>query len=682
MKRLIMVLFLLFAIPAFGTVSEDETVRQYFSCNGSVTAFTFTFACNSADDVLVYTHIIATGVESLLTVDTDYTIEATSSDYLNGGVVTTTDTYASTYRIVIVRSIKKSQETISGATTVVTVEASLDKLTRQVQDLEDRLNRTVRLQETDSASFDMELPGLALRAETYPYFGDDGTLTYVSGVTPDDVEVSSFMETVLDDTTSGAAKQTLGLTYYVDAYGAIPDDGLDDSEYIQAAIDAAEATGGGKVNLSAGVYTLIADVLTIEAHEVELVGENMNLTIIDDNTGSGNPTITINSTGEGNNCYNAVRDLAILGNATSGIGINANSGWHHLIKRVKITDCGSYGLQVYGNVYYSRVADVHVRDCDDHGIYLVTDGTYQPNINTFINVNSWSQDGSDKDGMRIANGNGNVIIGGSFQGNTGYGLYLGVAIDTVLTGSWFEGNTSGGYYIARESLGCDIQPGRSTQTYYNYSPSRTLVSPHTPGGNPEGIISTSWTSGLVGDLLAGGQHSMTILPPDMTVSPAVRVADTRGLYGRRATITTNGNYAMISGIKSPAMLAPGNYRAYFYMKSESGTATVAMRVYNSNDGHLATQLTGQVISNSGDQFIPYPAGGMPFIIGDTDNYSDDGDTIEVKVTKSSGHDSEDVYISQIVILPEDIRHFLTPSNVVTYKGDVVTYKGDVVTYGY
>ncbi len=167
MKKVIIFILLLFALPTNAVVSSGEAIRQYFVCNGATTTFTFTFKCNSADDVLVFKHLIATGVETTLTEDTDYTIAATSSDYLNGGVVTISPALASTFRVVIVRDIKQSQETSAGAITPATVVAALDKITRRLQDLEDRKNRSIRLQESDATTFDMELPGLALRAEKY-----------------------------------------------------------------------------------------------------------------------------------------------------------------------------------------------------------------------------------------------------------------------------------------------------------------------------------------------------------------------------------------------------------------------------------------------------------------------------------------------------------------------------------
>ena len=161
MKKALILLFLMFVIPTYGTVSNGETVRQSFTCNGSTTTYTFTFACNSSDDVLVYAPLTSTGQPTAaLTIDTDYTIASTGGSYLNGGVVTISPALAATYTVKIVRRIKQSQETSSGAITATSIVAALDKLTRAIQDAEDRKDRSLHIPENDSTSFDMTIPTL------------------------------------------------------------------------------------------------------------------------------------------------------------------------------------------------------------------------------------------------------------------------------------------------------------------------------------------------------------------------------------------------------------------------------------------------------------------------------------------------------------------------------------------
>lgn len=281
MKTLIIsLMILLFATSVNASVPASETIRQPFTCNGSTTEFTFTMPCYSADDVYVYTHIIATGVENLLTVSSEYTIESTDSDYLNGGVVTTVATYASTYRIVIVRSVQKTQETVRAAMSAAEAIAAVDKLTRIVQDLQDRWERSIHLQESDATSFDMELPGLALRAGTYMYFGDDGAVSLTDSVASDNTVVSTFMETVVDKATGLAALTTLGGIHVtnIKTFGAVGDGLTDETVAIELAI--AATPEGGMLYVPVGYYK-ITTAITV-ANGIHIKGDGRYSVIYQD----------------------------------------------------------------------------------------------------------------------------------------------------------------------------------------------------------------------------------------------------------------------------------------------------------------------------------------------------------------------------------------------------------------
>lgn len=207
MKKIIaiLLLILLFPVSAIATVSAGESIRQYFTTNGSITEFTFTQPVNSADDVLVYTQLHSTGVQTLLTVDTSYTIAATGGDYLNGGVVTISPAVESTSRVVIVRSIKQSQETTGGAVTPLSIIAVVDKITRQVQDLYDLSDRSIHLQQADP-DISMEMPPIS---EGYLFINDTNVVTIVTNVNPGNVNISTFAETYLDDSTALHTMATL-----------------------------------------------------------------------------------------------------------------------------------------------------------------------------------------------------------------------------------------------------------------------------------------------------------------------------------------------------------------------------------------------------------------------------------------------------------------------------------------
>lgn len=444
MKKAILLLLLLFVNPVFSTVSDGESIRQYFDCDDSTT-FTFTFKCNSSDDVLVYEHLISTGVETPLTEDVDYTIAATSGDYLNGGVVTTTSAIASTYRIVIVRSIKKSQETSAGATTVISVEASLDKLTRQVQDLEDRNDRSIHLQESDGTGFDMKIAGLALRAETYPYFSADGSLTFVAGVTPDDVTVSAFGETLIDDADADAAIDTLSsltssliagdlttISPWVDIRAHLPagyvtDGSIDYLTEIQTALDS--LTSGGELRVPLGIYK-ISDELTLGTVNNICIRGTGRGSIIRTSSATAN---VFNVTGGGNYPDDArgirITNLSIEGpsaSASSGAGIYAQGVHECMFDHLWISTATN---RLGQGIYFAGTTNL---DTDNSVIAdnIIT-GTSQTGIYLHGGVATAIQENTIR---------GNVITG---AGNNGISLNLACDKNTVVGNTIEESTVSG-----------------------------------------------------------------------------------------------------------------------------------------------------------------------------------------------------------------------------------------------
>lgn len=269
MRRLVVLAMLLFATPVFATVSDSETIRQSFTTNGSTTTFTFTFKCNSSDDVFVYSPEILTGLpKEPLGEDTDYTIAPTDGSYLNGGVVTISPALASTVALRIVRRIKQSQETSSGAINPATVALALDKLTRQVQDAEDRKTRSLHIPESDSIAYDMTIPNAIDRAGKNLGFDDNGnpTVTDSSGT-------FTSASAIWDDITVKSP------WFDVRAYGAIGNGTADDTTALQDALDAANAEGGGIVFLPAGTYLTTSAVTIYTGTIFKGVGFNSKITV-------------------------------------------------------------------------------------------------------------------------------------------------------------------------------------------------------------------------------------------------------------------------------------------------------------------------------------------------------------------------------------------------------------------
>lgn len=414
-KRMIIALMLvLLPISGYASVTEGETVRQYFTCNGNTTTFTFTFKCNSSDDVLVWKHLISTGVETALVEDTSYTI-APTANYLNGGTVTISPALAGTYRVVIVRSIKKSQELSSSATTPVSVEAALDKLTRQVQDLQDRAGRSYHLQQSDAASFDMEIPGLASRAETFPYFNATGELTYVASIASGSTTVSSYMETLLGDADAYAAQVTLDLgVANVKSYGAEGNGVADDS----AAIVAAIASGKYLIFFPQGTY--LTDPFTLTSQR-SMAGVGFAQTTIKLKSGSDDTLLTLSADGT----YRTISNLTLDGNK------DGNASTSYVMLGVASHSC------TFNKVRFKNGNDggIRLKSCNTMSF---NDCWIDQNDGFGANIGGIGEDAGRNQSCEQTNFTNCV-----FQNNGTYGLQIASSLAghiNNITGCWFEDN--------------------------------------------------------------------------------------------------------------------------------------------------------------------------------------------------------------------------------------------------
>jgi hypothetical protein len=465
MKKALIVLFLLFVIPTYGTVPNGETVRQSFACNGVDTTFTFTFACNSSDDVLVYTHIISTGVEALLVIDTDYNIAPTSLSYLNGGVVTISPALASTFKVVIVREIKKSQETSQGAITPTSIVASLDKLTRITQDLQDRTDRSWRLQESDSTAFNMKIPGLAARAQSYPFFDIEGNLTYISAVALGSSSVTPYMETLLDDPDAVTAQNTLllkdgssslnlldiitkGPVIDVRAYGVLPSaSDTDNFTNILAAI--AASSEGQVLYFPVGLYN-ISETLVI-TKRITLKGDNFR-------KGSSTETQLIWTQTDGTNGIEptvpiGIEGIQLTGNALAGNGIHIDIAapiGSFVFRDMRSVVWGGHGLfasEFFINEFYNCA----FLGNDTDGVHLVSSA-----LNKFYGCQIEQNDGTAD--IYLDTCNTNFFDAQTGNGTATYGIFIA---DTNRSyGNKFfifhDGQTDRGVYLGDNSWNNEI----------------------------------------------------------------------------------------------------------------------------------------------------------------------------------------------------------------------------------
>lgn len=203
------------------SVPHITTTKATFLPAGTANPWPYPYQFEAKTDLVVYERVIATGVDTLLILDTDYTVSATNDDYSNGATVTPTRTFPATSRIIIDRSESISQLTnITSAAKLPsrTIQDGLDRVTRLVQRLKSDQDRTIRIPQGDTAL--AEFSDEVSRAGKYLGFDANGV---PQASTPDPALItaaksvtlnSSVIELVNDEDSPGALK-----TYKTDASG-------------------------------------------------------------------------------------------------------------------------------------------------------------------------------------------------------------------------------------------------------------------------------------------------------------------------------------------------------------------------------------------------------------------------------------------------------------------------------
>jgi hypothetical protein len=130
------------------TVSST-TVKNSFSGDGSTTQFTYTFPINSTAELKVIERS-SLGAETVKTLNSDYTIVDNGS---SGGTVTFTSAPASGTSIVLLRDTNLTQDTDYVANDPFPAEShetALDKLTLQQQEIQEEIDRSLKLSRTNT----------------------------------------------------------------------------------------------------------------------------------------------------------------------------------------------------------------------------------------------------------------------------------------------------------------------------------------------------------------------------------------------------------------------------------------------------------------------------------------------------------------------------------------------------
>lgn len=188
--------------------------RVSYTGNGSTADFDIPFGFFDEGELQVIERDTASGVETIKSLDNDYTVNSEASKIVAATAPPSTVSWT------ILRKTKRTQlidYTDNDPFPAETHERGLDRVTMIAQDSASSVDRALRFPATDLTTLDPEIPNSMARAGKYLAFDEDGLPIASAGPTgTSEIPVSSFIEGLLDDSDAENARATLGLTIGTD----------------------------------------------------------------------------------------------------------------------------------------------------------------------------------------------------------------------------------------------------------------------------------------------------------------------------------------------------------------------------------------------------------------------------------------------------------------------------------
>ena len=207
-------------------------------------------------------------------------------------------------------------------------------------------------------------------------YGGSWTRTYVSGST-----VTMYGNSPLN----------------IIGFGAKPDDGIDDTTYIQAAVDSAEAWGAGTVFIPSGTFSINA-AITIDSDDVSIVGCGESSVISRDYSTHTSRVINIE---DASNIL--LSNFTIDGNSNTTTFVGSGSG---------------HGIRMTGDCSSILIDGVKIFDMNTDGIY-VGGATDVPDDIKIVNSEIYN---CNRNGITIIAGNRVVVANNTVYNNYGVGI--------------------------------------------------------------------------------------------------------------------------------------------------------------------------------------------------------------------------------------------------------------------
>lgn len=207
---------------------STTTNRVAYQGDGSSATFAFAYPFYGQSDLKVFLYASSTGIVSLQTLNTNYTVGGSPNlqgVYSVGGSVIFTSSIPNTHMIVLYRDgsqVQNYQLIQNGQINSVALVQQLDYLTLLCQRLQDQATRSLQLPAGFAPNFDMAIPALALVASTVLIVNSSAT-GWAAGPTADQIAnaQSSALSAAISATAAGVSAASASASASAAAASAI-----------------------------------------------------------------------------------------------------------------------------------------------------------------------------------------------------------------------------------------------------------------------------------------------------------------------------------------------------------------------------------------------------------------------------------------------------------------------------
>ena len=229
-------------------MSIASTTRKAgpYTGNGVTTIFPFSFKVFASSD-LVVTQTDLSGVETTLTLTTNYTVSLNANQDANpGGTVTCVSAPISGYLLTLTSGVPELQPVVltnNGGFYPSVINDALDRLTIFAQQISEQMSRSLKFPKSDPLSVTPYLPSVSARANKYLAFDSSGNPT----VSANDIQYYSDLATASANSsaasaTSSAASATSSAAFATSATSSASSASASASQVIATAVSVTPST--------------------------------------------------------------------------------------------------------------------------------------------------------------------------------------------------------------------------------------------------------------------------------------------------------------------------------------------------------------------------------------------------------------------------------------------------------